>query len=98
MNLTTFRLNQITEYLRNQPVLKAYIFGSYARKMEENHSDIDILIEIDYSQMIGLHFIQIRLDLEQILHKKVDLVCIDALSTYIRPFVEQEKELIYEKI
>lgn len=34
----------IAEYFKTQPVLKAWIFGSYARGEQTEESDIDILI------------------------------------------------------
>ena len=79
------------------PVLKAYVFGSYVRGEADNNSDIDILVDLDYNQRIGLQFIQMKLDLEKLLETKVDLVSSNGLSEYIRPLVEQEKQLIYAK-
>ncbi|KKK65588.1 hypothetical protein LCGC14_2972620, partial [marine sediment metagenome] len=60
-------------------------------------SDYDILVELDYSKRIGLHYIQMQLDLTNLLNKKVDLVSDKALSRHIRPFVDKEKYLIYER-
>jgi predicted nucleotidyltransferase len=37
----------------NYPVLRAYLFGSYARGDQETTSDIDLYIELDESQPIG---------------------------------------------
>lgn len=33
----------IAEYFKTQPVLKAWLFGSYARGEEREDSDVDIL-------------------------------------------------------
>jgi hypothetical protein len=46
---------------------------------------------------IGLGFIDMKTDLERKLHKKIDLVSSNALSKFIRPFVNEEKKLIYER-
>ena len=81
-----------------KPVKKAYLFGSYARETALTEtSDIDILVELDYSKHIGLGFIQMILDLEKMLNAKVDLVTTDGLSKYVKPFVEKDKILIYER-
>ena len=32
------------------------LFGSYVRGVADNRSDIDILVDLDYSQKIGLQF------------------------------------------
>jgi hypothetical protein len=37
------------------------------------------------------------LELEELLKKKVDLVSGEGLSKHIKPFVDQDKVLIYEK-
>ena len=44
----------IRDYFVNKPVLKAYLFGSYSRQEADNDSDVDILVDLDYSQHIGL--------------------------------------------
>ncbi|MBR6278808.1 MAG: nucleotidyltransferase domain-containing protein, partial [Bacteroidales bacterium] len=37
----------LAEYFKNQPVLKAWLFGSFARGEENEASDVDILVVID---------------------------------------------------
>jgi len=54
-------------------------------------------VELDYSERIGLKYIQMQLELESLLNKDVDLVSDKAMSRHIRPFVEKEKLLIYER-
>jgi uncharacterized protein len=97
MKLTADELTIIRHYLQDKPVVRAYVFGSYARNEANDLSDLDLLVELDYSQPIGLQFVGMKLDLEDHLHKPVDLVSANGLSTRIRPFIEQEKELIYER-
>ncbi|MBI4536062.1 MAG: nucleotidyltransferase domain-containing protein [Ignavibacteriae bacterium] len=89
-------IERLREFLKDKPVLRAYLFGSYARGDVEDGSDIDILVDLDYSCPIGMEFIQIHLDLEDLVGRKVDLVSSRALSKYVRPFVDREKELFYE--
>ena len=97
MNLDNSTLEAIKEYFRTRPVLKAYLFGSYVRGQADNNSDIDILVDLDYSQRIGLGFVQMQIDLERMLKKKVDLVSSNSLSKYIKPLVDNEKKLIYAR-
>ena len=97
MNLDSSQIKSIKNYFSTRPVLKAYLFGSYVRGEADGHSDIDILVDLDYSQRIGLQFIQMKLDLEEILNSKVDLVSSNGLSKYIKPIVDNEKELIYAR-
>jgi uncharacterized protein len=97
MNLDENNVKTIIHYFRDCPVLRAYLFGSYVRGEADSKSDIDILVDLDYSRKIGLQFIQMKLDLEELLNLKVDLVSSSGLSSYIKPLVDREKRLIYEK-
>ncbi len=97
MNLRQEHIESIKSFFRNKPVLKAYLFGSFARGEADDNSDIDILVELDYSKKIGLEFVKMQLDLQELLQHKVDLLSEKALSKYIRPLIENDKRLIYEK-
>ena len=100
--LYTMKLSQqdiltISDYFKGQPVLRAYLFGSTSRNEAIDESDVDILVELDYSKHIGLGFINMKLELEKKLHKKIDLVSSNAVSKYILPFINKDKKLIYER-
>lgn len=97
MMLNINQLTAINNYFRTSPVLRAYLFGSYVRGEADDQSDIDILVDLDYSGIIGLKFIQMKIDLEKLLNAKVDLVSSNGLSEYIKPIVDKEKQLIYAK-
>ena len=47
-------IKTIQEYFKTQPVLKAWLFGSYARGEETPESDVDILVVYDDSKPVGL--------------------------------------------
>jgi len=97
MSFDKHKLELLKTYFKTRPVLNAYLFGSYVRNEEDSHSDIDILVDLDYSQKIGLGFVQMQLDLEKLLNIKVDLVSSNGLSKYIQPIVDREKQLIYAR-
>ncbi|SEG41211.1 nucleotidyltransferase family protein [Algoriphagus boritolerans] len=97
MKLDRSKLNQIKQSFRDKPVLKAYLFGSFSREQASVDSDIDILVELDYSQKIGLKFFQMQTELENILNHKVDLISNEALSPLIRPQVIRDRMLVYKK-
>ena len=84
-------------YFKQKPVNKAFLFGSYARGNADVNSDIDILVELDYTKPIGLEFVQMQIELQNILHKKVDLVTLRGVSKRIMPLVEKDKVLIYAR-
>lgn len=89
--------NLITKCFANKPVKRAYLFGSTSRNEADDKSDVDILVELDYSKPIGLGFVRMQLELEDLLKRKVDLVTGNSVSKYIRPFIDADKVLIYEK-
>ena len=97
MNIGNKNISVISDFFKDKPVKKAYLFGSLIRDEANDDSDIDILVELDYSQPIGLKFIKMKLDLQDILKLKVDLLSSNAISKYIRPYVDKEKFLIYER-
>ena len=97
MLLELSKIQAIKVYFQNRPVIKAYLFGSYARNEADVDSDIDLLVELDYSQQIGLKFIQMQPELEELLKNKVDLISINGLSEYMKPAIEKERMLIYER-
>lgn len=97
MILPHFKIEAIKEYFKAKPVLKAYIFGSYVRGEADEANDIDIIVELDYSQKIGLQFIQMKLDLEKLLQSKVDIVSSKAVSKHPRLSIDEQKQLIYAK-
>jgi len=63
----------IVRILKKNGVVRAGIFGSYVRGKQKKKSDIDILVEI--KKKISLFdFAGIKIELEEKLGKKVDLV------------------------
>ena len=88
--------SQIGSYFSSKPVLKAYLFGSYARGAEDDSSDVDVLVELD-KEVDLFSFIRMKNELEEIVGRPVDLVSAKGLSQFIKPFVDKEKILIYEK-
>ena len=97
MKLDVNKIESLKDYFKTQPVLKAYFFGSFVRNEADHRSDIDILVDLDYSQDIGLQFIQMKYDLEKLLNSKIDLVSSRSLSTHLESVVNKEKELIYAR-
>jgi len=87
------------DYFKTQPVLKAWLFGSYARGEETPRSDIDILLEPDRSEKPFTLFTLggMYMDLKEIFGKEVDLVENGSLRPYAEKKANQDKILIYER-
>jgi uncharacterized protein len=88
---------KINNFFKTKPVLRAYLFGSESRNESDKGSDVDILVELDCSRPIGLEFVKMKFELEELIHKKVDLLSSGGISKYIQPFIDKDKILIYEK-
>ncbi len=96
--MDTQTIELLQQYFINQPVLKAWLFGSYARGEQTPNSDVDVLVALDYSQKVGLlKFASMYLDLKKLLNKEVDLVEEGTLRPYAAKTANKEKKLIYER-
>jgi predicted nucleotidyltransferase len=91
-------INKLRDFFPAYPVEKAWVFGSYARGEETRKSDIDIMVRFDKNARISLlDYVGVKLDLEDKLHKKVDLVEEGQLRRWAQETVENEKILVYER-
>jgi len=96
MNLTI--VNKLKTFFPAYPVEKAWIFGSYARGEETRKSDIDIMVRFDKDAHITLFdYAGIMNDLEDLFHKKIDLVQEGQLKKFAQESAEQDKILVYER-
>ena len=88
----------IADYFKTQPVVKAWLFGSYSRGEQRPWSDVDILVQYDRSHLIGLMKIaSMKVDLEDLLNCEVDLVEEGTLRPWAVENVNRDKKLIYER-
>ena len=97
MNATSLQ-QTIANYFKTQPVLKAWLFGSFARGEETSSSDVDILFIPDKSQ----HFSLLTMggmygDLKELLGREVDLITDGGLLPFARESADRDKILIYER-
>jgi hypothetical protein len=91
---------KICDYFATQPVLKAWVFGSYARGDQREDSDIDLLVQFDRENAkVGLFkYAAMIIDLENLLHREVDLVEDGSLLPFAERTANKDKKLIYERI
>ena len=88
----------IAEYFKTQPVLKAWLFGSFARGEETPDSDIDILVEYDKDARISLLTISHMMgELERSTGRRVDLIEEGCLLPFAIESANRDKRLIYER-
>lgn len=82
--------SKILPILMNHHVERAGIFGSYSRGDMRKDSDIDLLVEIK-ERISLLDFIDLKLDLEDVLGKKVDLVEYRTIKPLIKDRILREE-------
>ena len=97
--MSTQMMNQqIADYFKTQPVVKAWLFGSFARGEETPLSDVDLLVQYDDNARISLlKHCSIMNDLEELLDRKVDLVEDGELLPFAVESANHDKKLIYER-
>ena len=92
-------VHTIQDVFRQEPVERAWIFGSFSRMEERPDSDIDILIDLTSSAKVGLlYYAGIINHLQDRLGRKVDLVANGSVKPFALDSINRDKVLIYEKI
>jgi len=89
-------INKLKPILSDKEIEKAVLFGSYARNQATSESDIDLVLD---TELTGLDFVGVMLDVEDALGKSVDLIprrSIDK-SHQIYKNIEAEGMIIYEQ-
>ena len=81
----------ITELKAKYPIAKLGIFGSYSRGEQTPQSDVDIIVQ--FTEPVGMTFIDLSFELENLLQIKVDLVSLNALKP--RYFQAIQADIIY---
>ena len=100
MSSNTITVEQIKEktipILKNYPVDKAILFGSYAKGEATNVSDIDLYMEAD---LFGLNYFGFTEELRNAIGKKIDLLSDKTIieSSIIYEEIKKTGVLIYER-
>jgi len=84
----------------NQNRIKAFgvkklgLFGSFVHEEQRHDSDIDLLVEFEQGSKTFKNFMQLSFLLEEILNRQIELVTVESLSPYIRPYFVKEVEYV----
>ena len=91
-------VHTIQDFFRQEPIVRAWLFGSFSRMEERPESDIDILIDLDTSVPMGLlQYAGMINTLENLLKRKVDLVTNGTVKPFAQESINRDKVLIYER-
>jgi len=87
----------IGKYFAEKPVKRVWLFGSYARGEADENSDVDVLVDIEKGAKVGLRYFIWHEELANLLKKKVDVVSHGWENKHIKPYIDRDKTIIYEK-
>ena len=72
------------------------IFGSFIKGRQNKKSDVDLLVEFIRGKKNFKNFIYLAFFLEDLLHRKVELVTPESLSPYLKPNIFKEIEYVLQ--
>jgi len=91
---------RLTELRQRYSVERLEVIGSFARGDAGAESDVDILVTFKPHIRMGLEFVRLKEELEELLGREVDLLTRASVENspnkYFRRFALRRTEVIYE--
>ena len=87
---------KIAPILKSQGVIKASLFGSFARGENTRDSDVDILVKLASGKTL-FDLVGLKMELEDALGKKVDVLTYNSIHPLLRKNILKDEKVIYEK-
>ena len=84
---------KIIPILKRYDVRRAALFGSFVRGEQREDSDIDILVEFKDGKSL-LDLAGLKIELEEALGRKVDILTYNSLHPLLRDKILQEQKVI----
>lgn len=82
---------RIVPMLREHGVVRAGIFGSYARGDQKKGSDVDILVEVKGEKFSLFDLVELEGELKKILKRRVDLLTYAGLNHLLKRRILSEE-------
>ena len=86
---------RIADFCRQHHIRKLALFGSVLREDFRRDSDVDVLVEFEPDQQVGLSFFSMQEELSTLLGRHVDLNTPNFLSRYFRDEVVAHAHVLY---
>lgn len=77
-------------------VVRASVFGSFARGDEQKTSDVDLLVQFKTNPGLN-QYLETKRSLESVLKRRVDLVTERSLNRHVKPHILKELKVIYDQ-
>ncbi len=74
---------EVVQYLKGKGIVKAGVFGSYARRENKKRSDVDILVKVKNGTTL-FDVVRFERELEYIVRRKVDLVTYGSIHPLLK--------------
>ncbi|MBI4812716.1 nucleotidyltransferase family protein [Candidatus Falkowbacteria bacterium] len=87
---------KILPILKKNGVVKASVFGSFARGEEKKDSDIDMLVEFEKPKGL-FFFVGLKRTLEKSVGKKVDLLTYNSIHPLLKDYIYKDEIKIYDQ-
>ena len=91
---------RLAECCRRYGVARLDVFGSFASGDAEPESDLDLLVSFLPGMSMGLEFVALHNEIEEILGRRVDLLTRESVerspNKYFRRFALRHAEPLYE--
>lgn len=96
-DLSELPLMELAMFCRHHRIRSLALFGSYLHGNVHPGSDVDLLVEYEPGQRVGLFAIaEMESELSNLLKRTVDLRTAQDLSVYFRDHVLAEAQVLYE--
>lgn len=70
------------------------LFGSFVKGKQKKESDVDLLVEFMRGKKNFKNFIHLAYLLEDLLHRRVELLTPESMGPYLRPHILKEIEYV----
>lgn len=94
-SFVTSRQKSLKEIAESNQISYLALFGSHARGEQKAGSDLDLLVNfkkpVDFFELYD-----VEQKLSKLFNKKIDLVTTKGLNKHIRPYVQNDLQVIYE--
>ncbi|MEK6725131.1 MAG: nucleotidyltransferase family protein [Deltaproteobacteria bacterium] len=85
------KLLEKTDQIRKEFYVRQLgIFGSYVREEQTEDSDIDILVDFEKGHKDFFNYMKLKIYLESVLGREVDLVMKDAVKPRLKEIISRE--------
>lgn len=82
--------------MENEGIVRAAIFGSQATGEAKKDSDVDLLVEFVGRKSL-FDLVGLKIKLEKILQKKVDLLTYKSIHPLLKNIILNEQKIIYKR-